>query len=226
MGPEARAHLTEVRDAASRASLLVADLLLVGQRGPLSPRLLDLTDTDHASCSHAEGARRRGHRNQARPRAGSPRGHGGRGADRQARRAFLPNGRGKRCPGAAPSPSAPRKSAANGEERDGPFLPRHRQPPSGSPLLTPVRALPAGGERRQGPRPRAVDRARHRHADRRGHRGGGRAGRGNRVHHHVPGPRRGPRGLPFRPEPRAPRAGRRRRIRARRRPPRAPGRPS
>ena len=44
MGPEARAHLTEVRDAASRASLLVADLLLVGQRGPLSPRLLDIND--------------------------------------------------------------------------------------------------------------------------------------------------------------------------------------
>jgi len=45
MGPEARAHLTEVREAASRASLMVADLLLVGQRGPLSPRPLDLNDT-------------------------------------------------------------------------------------------------------------------------------------------------------------------------------------
>jgi CheY-like chemotaxis protein len=45
MGPEARAHLTEVREAASRASLLVADLLLVGQRGPLTPRPLDLNDT-------------------------------------------------------------------------------------------------------------------------------------------------------------------------------------
>jgi CheY-like chemotaxis protein len=45
MGPEARAHLTEVRQAASRASLLVADLLLVGQRGPLSPQPLDLNDT-------------------------------------------------------------------------------------------------------------------------------------------------------------------------------------
>jgi two-component system, cell cycle sensor histidine kinase and response regulator CckA len=45
MGPEARAHLTEVRAAASRASLLVADLLLVGQRGPLSPRPLDVNDT-------------------------------------------------------------------------------------------------------------------------------------------------------------------------------------
>ena len=44
LGSEARGHLAEVREAASRASLLVADLLLVGQRGPLAPRSLDLND--------------------------------------------------------------------------------------------------------------------------------------------------------------------------------------
>jgi CheY-like chemotaxis protein len=44
VGPEARAHLTEVREAASRASLLVADLLLVGQHGPLSLQPLNIAD--------------------------------------------------------------------------------------------------------------------------------------------------------------------------------------
>jgi CheY-like chemotaxis protein len=43
-GPAARGLLGEVRDAAARASNLVRDLLVVGQRGPFSPRLLSLDD--------------------------------------------------------------------------------------------------------------------------------------------------------------------------------------
>ena len=44
-GAETRAHLAEVRDAAARASSLVGDLLVVGRRSPLAPRLVDLNDT-------------------------------------------------------------------------------------------------------------------------------------------------------------------------------------
>jgi two-component system, cell cycle sensor histidine kinase and response regulator CckA len=41
-GPETRRHLLEVREAAGRATRLVGDLLVVGERGPFTPRLLDL----------------------------------------------------------------------------------------------------------------------------------------------------------------------------------------
>jgi two-component system cell cycle sensor histidine kinase/response regulator CckA len=44
-GAETRTHLAEVRDAAARASALVGDLLIVGRRSPLAPRLVDLNDT-------------------------------------------------------------------------------------------------------------------------------------------------------------------------------------
>ncbi|MGA2640597.1 MAG: response regulator [Spirochaetia bacterium] len=40
-----RGLLAEMRDATARASLLVRDLLLVGERGPFTPRLLDLSET-------------------------------------------------------------------------------------------------------------------------------------------------------------------------------------
>jgi len=43
-GPAVRGLLAEMRDATSRASLLVRDLLLVGERGPFTPRLLDLSE--------------------------------------------------------------------------------------------------------------------------------------------------------------------------------------
>ena len=43
-GPGVRGLLTELRDATSRASLLVRDLLFVGERGPYTPRLLDLSE--------------------------------------------------------------------------------------------------------------------------------------------------------------------------------------
>jgi CheY-like chemotaxis protein len=43
-GPAVRGLLSEMRDATSRASLLVCDLLVVGERGPFTPRLLDLSE--------------------------------------------------------------------------------------------------------------------------------------------------------------------------------------
>jgi two-component system, cell cycle sensor histidine kinase and response regulator CckA len=43
-GPETRAHVAEVRDAAARASALVADLLLVGRRSSFMPRPLDMNE--------------------------------------------------------------------------------------------------------------------------------------------------------------------------------------
>jgi CheY-like chemotaxis protein len=43
-GPTVRSLLTEMRDATARASLLVRDLLLVGERAPYTPRLLDLSE--------------------------------------------------------------------------------------------------------------------------------------------------------------------------------------
>ncbi len=43
-GPSTHALLAEVKDAAGRASLLVHELLVLGQRGPFSPRLLSLDE--------------------------------------------------------------------------------------------------------------------------------------------------------------------------------------
>ncbi len=43
-GPSTRALLAEVKDAAARASVLVRELLVLGQRGPFSPRLLSLDE--------------------------------------------------------------------------------------------------------------------------------------------------------------------------------------
>jgi CheY-like chemotaxis protein len=43
-GPTVRSLLAEMRDATARASLLVRDLLLVGERAPFTPRLLDLSE--------------------------------------------------------------------------------------------------------------------------------------------------------------------------------------
>jgi CheY-like chemotaxis protein len=43
-GPGVRGLLTEMKDATARASLLVHDLLVVGERGPFTPRLLDLSE--------------------------------------------------------------------------------------------------------------------------------------------------------------------------------------
>jgi len=42
-GPGVQGLLTEMRDATARASLLVRDLLYVGERGPFTPRVLDLS---------------------------------------------------------------------------------------------------------------------------------------------------------------------------------------
>ena len=42
-GPAVRGLLTEMRDATARATLLVRDLLYVGERGPYAPRLVDLS---------------------------------------------------------------------------------------------------------------------------------------------------------------------------------------
>ena len=44
-GPESRAHLAEVRNAAARASALVGDLLVVGRGSPFVPRLIDVNET-------------------------------------------------------------------------------------------------------------------------------------------------------------------------------------
>ena len=43
-GPAVRGLLEEMRDATGRASLLVRDLLYVGERGPFTPRVLDLSE--------------------------------------------------------------------------------------------------------------------------------------------------------------------------------------
>ena len=43
-GPQTLAHLAEVRDAAVRAASLAEDLLTVGQRGRISPRMVQLND--------------------------------------------------------------------------------------------------------------------------------------------------------------------------------------
>jgi CheY-like chemotaxis protein len=53
-GPEVRGLLSEVMESTTRAARLVQDLMVIGQRGPFSPRLLDL---DEAILHHLPAMR-------------------------------------------------------------------------------------------------------------------------------------------------------------------------